>query len=254
MAKISPISPEVKAFIEAADEGMIKKLRLAVQPPGKRGSWLKHLSDSRLVEVFFRLSNGASPYGVAAMAQTDWGVEPKSEVKSLSRAVYKFRDKTVGDIQIAKMSVPAKDKGQVEEMSKRARKITENTHTIEYLAKAVVYQFERVETLVAREKTSIPFKFTDKAMSTLTDMVDKLTRLQIELGLLDSRPNEWNLNVQHKFAGMMQHTIGKDSEKVTAAIGKFVELLDKKALTMKIDPETGSYALKKKEDDKDGEE
>jgi hypothetical protein len=181
------------------------------------------------------------------MAQTDWGIGRDSEVKSLTRAIYNFREKTVGDMQIAKMIVPEKEQEHIEELSKRAKAVTERTHTLEYLAKAVVYQFERVQTLVQREKTSIPFKFTDKAMSTLTDMVDKLTRLQIELGLLDSRPNEWNVNVQHKFAGMMKHTIGKDSEKVTAAIGKFVELLDQKSLTMKIDPETGSYALKKQE-------
>jgi len=96
--------------------------------------------------------------------------------------------------------------------------------------------------LVKREKTSLPFKFTDKTVKTLGELINMYIKFQIELGLIDSVPTETNLNVRHQFEGIMQNTLEHGGQNMMKATSKFMELAERHSLTLEMDDE-GNYSV-----------
>lgn len=236
---------DLKGLVEVTSNRTIKMLREAVRPPGRKGTWLRFLSNDRLVEVWHRLRMGNPAHHIAAIAQKDWGIKKDSKIESLSRAIRAFRDKTVGEI-LADGFDTEERKEMSRQQLERGKRINIKLDGMEELAWLISVQRERLEILLEKEKATIPFKFTDTTVKTLGEQIAKFIEFQIELGLLDAKPPELNLNLRHKFAGLMQHTIQPGGAAVLSATGRFLELLDDNSLTMKLAAD-GSYELQEDE-------
>ena len=230
-----------------------------MQPPGKKGSWLKHLSDGRLVEVYYHLEQGAAAYSIAKKAQDEWGIMTSSQTGSLARSVRAFRDKAVPELKkiqadLSKKTREAKHPPAVTsevkgKLQKRINKALGDVDVLEVKTWAVVAQQARVMLLIEKEDmTGVPFKFTDNSMKVLNELTNDLLDWQVKLGLRDCVPNEFNVKMKHQFAGVMAETVSHDKDKVVKATERFIELIDEKSLTLQRG-DNGTFAYSPKRDD-----
>lgn len=238
--------------VELTGESLLKKMREIVKPPGKKGVWLQEANDRQLAEVYHRLRLKQPAYRIAKLCKEEWHLGDKnSSPKSMSRVIRMFRDKMFSDVQLELMAAKNDNvrKEQARELSKKAKKIDRSFDALGRLGWVIQRQTERLEILLEREKNALPFKFTDRTIEVLTKQLETYIKLQMELGVLDSKPSEVNLNVKHRFDGLMSNTVSGGSGVVDAA-NRFLELAEKKALTLKLDKD-GRYALDKPEEDDD---
>jgi len=230
--------------MQLAPKSLVRRLREIVRPPGKRGSWMMLLDDQQLLEVYYRLKRGQSANYVCRICQEDWGLKRGSSLKVLNKAMLKFRREALGDIELTKIAARGKrDREEAESITKRTEKLKKKVDGLEKLAWAIQVQAERLETLVEREKKAIPFKFTDKTVKTLGELLDTYLKYQIELGVLDAKPSEFNLNIKHKFEGIVQNALENSPHRFIDGMHKFLELAESKALTLVPDSE-GTYRPK----------
>jgi len=232
---------DVAGKVEVTAQQTINKLREAVQPKGKKGLWLRHLSDRRLSEVYHRLRMGQSSHHIAKMAKMEWGVMKDSDIKSLSRGVRQFRDKVVGDLKAEGYKTPER-KEVAESVRRRGKYLTEKLDGLSRLRWLIDTQTERVALLVEKEKTSLPFRFTGKEVKYLGELLEMYVRFQIDLGLLDAKPAEFNLTVKHRFDGLLQNSLRGGGVSMIEATNKFLEMAEEKALTFKL-TDDGAYAM-----------
>ncbi len=232
---------ELQSRVGTSSEELINSLRKIVRPPGQRPSWMNSLNNRQLLEVYHRLQMGQSMLRVVKIAQKEWRIMPSSRSTSLCRAVAMFRDKAVGEI---KKLAAAPDKGAREvsdRLAVRAAKIVDKVDALGTLGWLITVQVERIEMLHDREKaTKLPFKQTDIVAKVLGELLGQYVSLQVQLGLVRSVPAELNLEVKHKFEGMLQG-LGEDGARVADAIGRFLEFADANAVQMRFDQNTQTY-------------
>ena len=238
---------DLKKLVEVTNPTLLKKLRTAVAPPGKKGSWLKFLNDAQLLEVFYRLQQGQPAHGLVLMAQKEWRIKPNSQTNSLARSLRKFRKDVVGEIMDADLNTEAK-KEEAKALTKRGRKVSEQIDALELQAQALTLWWERIQLIYTKEKKDNSFfKFADASLKGFTEACEKFVTQQMKLGLLESQPRRVQLDVSHNFQGLMAHTIREDKPKVLAAANRFMELAQENALTFEIG-EDGNYHFLNDED------
>ena len=228
--------------VEVTGAALVKHLRGIVQPPGKRGSWLRHLNDRQLAEVYHRLKLGQPVYKICKICKEEWNLMPKTEIRSLTRAMTKFRDKAIGEIQTLQ------DSKEKKVLSKKARRIKKSLDALGSLRWMVDIQAERYALAVEKEKQvgGIQLKETNRTYKELREAVGLLVDAEIRLGVLDSKPAELNVAVKHTFDGVLQHTVGQDGTAMVSATQKFLEDAESMCLTMVLDDD-GSFKLKDEE-------
>jgi hypothetical protein len=227
--------------IEVTGQQIIKRLRDIVQPPGKKGLWLRLLSDRQLAEVYHRLKRGQTAYHVSKICQDDWRIQRDSSIQSLSRGMLRFRDAILGDIQ--KDAVKSEEgKKEFAARKKRGSAIVNKLDGLGRLRWLIERQTDRIQALLDREQSAIPFQMTDKSIKVLGELIEQYLRLQMELGLIDSKPEEFNLNIEHKFKAIltgMQFT--DDGHRLAIAANKFLEMASEASIIM--EPEAdGTYS------------
>lgn len=242
--------PEMPRDIETATQvtgaHLLRSMRDAVAPAGKKGTWLRMLSDKQLAEVYHRLRLGQPAYKIAQIAQREWGVKRRANVKSLARAVRKFKEDTLGLLQVEKTAPSEGRKEMGRKMEAKALKIVEKVDGLGRLGWLIERQTERIELLLEREKNALPFQMTNKEIGTLTDMIEKYVQLQIKLGVIDAKPSEINLNIKHKFDALMSGTV-QGGTAVLETADKWLQKCEENALTLRLTD--GRYELVKEEAD-----
>jgi hypothetical protein len=233
----------IKDLVEAAGPRTIKKLRDAVQPPGKKGTWLRFCDNNQLAEIYFRLKKGTPGLQIVKTAQKQWKIKPKSSPKSLLRGVIKFKNDVVGEIERGDPTWDKESKALTDSLMKRGKKISEKLDGLEELAWLIQTQKDRLQAVIEREhKISVPFAFTDKTVETLNKLIDSFLSWQVKLGLIDETPSEVHLKWQNSFSGLMEHTVKSDGQKLANMTNRVIKALDQKALTF-IKDEEGRYKL-----------
>lgn len=243
--------PNVKAEVEVTGASVIKKLREIVQPPGKKGLWLRHLSDQKLAEVYHRVRMGQSAHHITKIAQKDWGVMKNSTPKSLARAMVTFRDKVLGEIKVDAIKSP-EGKKEYGARKKRAKRITDKLDGMGRLRWLIEVQTDRLEQLIERESKSLPFKTTDKTVEILGGLIDKYIQYMMDLGLVDSKPPELNVNISHKFSQLIG-VLPDDGARLISAANRFLDMATKEAILMEPDS-TGVFAPEANANEEEEEE
>jgi hypothetical protein len=242
---MSDIPKDLQSSAELTSAVVIQKLRAVCCPPGKKGTWLRLLNDRQLAEVYHRLKLGQPSYRIARIAQEEWGIRKKAEVKSLARAVRKFKEEALGLIHVEK-TAPSEDRKELgRKLEGKALTLTKKVDGLGRLGWLIERQTERVLLLMDREKNALPFKFTGDEIETLSDMIEKYVKLQVTLGIVDTPPPEINLNVKHRFDGLLQHTVQGGTAVIEAA-DRWLQKCEESALTLRRS-EDGRYELVKGE-------
>lgn len=233
--------------IVSSPPSLTKALREAVKRPGRKGTWLQHLSDNQLLEVYWRLKNGQAAQAITKIAQVDWGIQRKSSPKSLARSVLDFRDRVLGDIEISDMRTN-EGASQAKALVKKAKFVAEKVDGIKRMEWLIEVQSERVMMLFEREKQSLPFKHTDHTVEVLCKMIYQYETLKMQLGIQPTIPQEYNVHVTHTWNKVVSG-IGDESVKSADALTRFLQWADKNAVTMKLDHESGTYIPVGKQED-----
>ena len=222
---------ETESLSEVAGPDLIRRLRVIVQPPGKKGSWLRDLSDRRLTEIYFRLKRGEPVHKIAKIAQIDWGLMRKSNTKSICRALRDLRDKVIDDITKAAAAHQIKDNEKTN-LSKMAEKIIKKIDGLGMQRWLIAVQQERIADLRQLEEESGEFyKMTGKEIARLSDMITQYFDTAFRLGVINEKPSETNLNVKIGFDRVMA-SLPDDGTRLLTMTSRFLELADKESITL----------------------
>ncbi len=216
--------------VQGTAKGTLKKLREAAG----QGNWVSRLSDKNLSEVFHRFRMGQSARHIARVAKETWGVMPNSSIGSLSRALNRFKKKALGDLDIHQ----AANDDEKEELKKLLAMEKKRSNKLDFMDRIrwlVTVQTERVNSMLMREREAkypVYKKDGDSMVSTLGDLLQMGLKLEMDLGIRDQRPSEFNLLVKHRFDGVMQGTLQDGGHSVIAAADKFLALAEENSLTL----------------------
>lgn len=246
MAQADSVPPrDFVGKAEVTGASLIAKFRMYVQPPGRRGSWLRYLSDKRLAELYHRLRHGQSPVVLSKVAQENWNVMKLSDPKSLARAIRDFRDRFVSKADLVEVSQPPskEKKDAVLVLGKRGQRIADKLDDLGVLRWAILEHAERYAELRTKEgKLGMPLKMTNPAFKELVYGIDRYVRLQMDLGLRDSKPSEFNINLKHKFDGLLGNLLTGDGTPMLDATATFIDKLEEEVLSLELNAD-GSYQI-----------
>lgn len=232
----------IDEMVSLSGESLVKQLREVVSPPGKKGNWLKHLSDKRLLEVYHRLRIGQSSSHIAKVVQIEWGIQKLSPVKSLARAITLLRKKVIGEIFQGEDRKNKERKKLSSLAGKRGNKLSEQLDAMAIKIELIHLQYDRVKDLRTKEKASMPFKFTGREVVALDNMLSEFLNMEIKLGLRDSKPSEYNVLMKYQFDGLIGR-FQDGGQKMLDVSQKFLEAAEKEALTLEVD-DNGVATLK----------
>ena len=222
---------DLKSQVELTSAVILRKLRNIVSPPGKKGTWMRYLSDLQLAEVYHRLRMRQSPNHICRIAKEDWGVQPKSEIKSMARAVRSLRDVMIGELQADEGRRTEEKKKEVARLTAKGKRITVRLDGMKRLAWLINIETDRAKMLYTKEKASMPFRHTEKTIEMLGGLIETYMRLQIDLGLVESKPQPFQVSVMNQFnavIGDMKST----GAPIVEATNYFLELLNKNSVPM----------------------
>lgn len=231
---------DLKSLIDLTPKGKIQQLRDIVQPRGKKGTWLRFLNDNRLCEVYYRLKSGQPAYKIARIAQERWGIKREAKTESMSRAVRAFKDKALADLDSGKYHSTEKKKG-----SKRARQFLKNLNKkidgMVYMAELIQIQMERVKAFYSGE-SEMPIGQAEESVKVLFNGIEKYVKLQIQLGVLDSKPDELKVLLHHQFGGVLEHVIKDRGDTMEQFATKLLENLEASSIPL-VQGKNGEYHL-----------
>jgi len=227
---------DIKGLVEVTTEAsLIRKLRGIVEPEGKRGSWMRFMSDKQLLEVYHRLKLNHGIGHIVRIVQKEWKICPESAPQNLRKAVKKFRDKTVGLIRAYERSSTTTERKEfAAKEEKRATEIMKKIDGMEELAWLIQVQKWRIKQIVRIEKENKEFaKLADQAIAQQRENINAwMTHAEV-LGLIDRKPNKWNFELKAQFDGILDTVVRDDGNKLIQAANRFLEMAKEKAITMK---------------------
>jgi len=226
-----------KDLVQTTGKSTLTRLRNAAHPPGKRGLWLKDLSDKHLAEIYHRLLRGQPVNRLATIAQKEWGMLVNSKLEVLCRGIRVFRGRIIGSL-VAKATDTVKKQIIKKDLFERASKIATQVDGMELLAWTISEEAERLSMWRRLEDVeNSPISATEDTISELGKLLEKYINLQIKLGVLDSKPSEFNLNLKHTFDGIMRNTIKNNEISMVNAANKFAQLAEESAISLEQDKE-----------------
>lgn len=215
----------IKEATEGAGLEVIQMLRSIVAPEGKKGNWMKHLSDKQLVEIYQRLRLGQKPRTIVRkVVQDQWGIQTKTTTDSLARAVKRLRELALPELQKhGQKHDPESDPEEAKMLTQRGKRIVEKLDALGTLRWMVEEQLDRIQMLRGTEKkTKFALQETNKIMSQVRETLHTILDTEMKLGLVDVKPSEHNLNISASFDGMMDHVVSGDGAVLLSAIGKLM--------------------------------
>lgn len=234
-----------KDQVEVANEALLKKLRVIVQPPGKKGSWLRLLNDKQLLEVYYRLKMRQTTYLIVQVAQNEWNVMRGSPNRSLGRAVQDFKKKALSEIDLAVSAQPKKEQaGLMLNLRRRGVRTVKSLDGMGVLRWAILVQMDRVAMNYEREQQlKIPLKNAGPEIDILGRLADKYLLHGETLGLLETQPTEFNLTVKHSFDQMMKKLPPGGAGAMVEATKRFLHQAKEKAKPISLKRnENGTYS------------
>lgn len=229
MVEQLPKSP--KELAKLAGKSLIKKLREVVQPPGKKGTWMRYLTDEQLAEVYYRLRAGQRPATISRIAQDEWHLMKQSARGDLSRIVIRFRNKVLNDVDVA-LAKGQVEKEEIKALVKKAKHILDKLDTLGRYRWVIDVQTKRIAASVKREQErdeEVPQ--TDQSIRILGELLKELIKLEIELGLKDSVPNEVLRGMKQAFDEVVKK-IPDGGMRMGAAALQFLEMAEKDTVVM----------------------
>jgi hypothetical protein len=239
---ITMTNPEIFEAARKIPQETIAYLRESVPPKSTFKSWMCFLDDYQLGDVFLRLQRGDTHRDIITYCKIDFGIRSTLRIKDMLPDLVTFKSKIFG------MKSIIEDKNVLEAYPEKTTIITK---TIEGLAKKlngmdklawlIEEQSKRVSRLLTMEAKGLPLAITNDTIQILGKLLDKYVGRQIETGMLKAEPVKLDISIRDKFSSVVGH-FSDDGTKVVEMTHKFLELAEKRAITMAVDQD-GSYRI-----------
>lgn len=223
-------------------KNVIARLRESTNPINTKHTLLiRALSDNHLTEIYHRLMRGQDPSHIAKVIQEKWKLLVTVEYKVVCDDIKKFKDRVIGDL-VPQKTDTAITSSTKKDLYTRASSISKKVDGMELMAWTIGEQAKRLEMWREKEDTArVPFKSTEVTVRELGSLLEKYVRLQMDLGVLDSKPSEYNLKIKYTFDGLMQHVV-KNENTIIDTANQFAKLIESSSQILEQDAD-GVYKV-----------
>lgn len=212
----------------------IKGLRKIAQRVARNASKtctnpLNTLIDSQLVELYLRFEKGQEVDRVRKVIQLDWKLLKNVGICTLRRNLKNFREDA---LTLKQKAIVAATPVQKEKIEKDVKRIVEELDGLGSLRWLIEQQMERMSMCREREKmTKLPFTLTNTVVRDLGDLLEKYLKLEIDLGLIDSKGSKVDLLIKEKFINILDNTLQNSGKNLLGATNEFLIEAEKEAIT-----------------------
>ena len=237
----------VQNWSETISNRKMTDIRAAACPPGQAALWLhKHLDDNQLAELYFRVFERNEPFDeVARIARDAWGVKPNWEIRDFRKGLEKWKAALTTTFKdyIDTAETP-KEVAQAKNKLDTSKKLYKDLDVLEKLAYAIEVNSSRLEMAHSRElMAKIPLRITDEVTRTLSELCRNYTYVAAQTGVVDGSVSEFNINFKAKADFVLDKYVGNDANKMIRAATEFIQGIEKKCITLNLDPDTQEYKL-----------
>lgn len=210
---------------------------------GKQKTWISELSDAQLLEVFHRLQNGETSKSVARHAQQVWNVNPTSSIHAISQGILKFQKRCH---HLLDAPAPCLQKENESAEPPGADYDPEDSlASLDFIAQSMR---ERIIGMIEKEKqTGVKHPYLSRelqALATLQKVILKQRAYELtnDDPLKERRWTQRQKGIEEKFGALMKNITQDDGDKISRALGRFLELAEQHAVTLQVGPD-GTYVL-----------
>lgn len=216
---------------------IIEQLKKNASVRGKQKTWVSELSDDQIYELFLRLRKDEAAKSIARYIQKAWKVNPGSSAHSISQGVLKYKKR------IAHLLL--------DPPSEKTLDVTPNDENdayldhIEGMERIARLQLNRIRQMVAEEEeTGIKQTSMSRDIHALTALIKAITKAKewemvhggadpVKLRRIEKKKQRINSG----FGALMQ-SVGEDGmDRMTKAMGIFLELAEEHAVPAEIGPD-----------------
>jgi hypothetical protein len=203
------------------------------------------LDDRQLVHVFLLLQAGNTNSEVINFVQSKFGMGKKLNTADLLPELVKFRTEALNDTSLIKIEAQAGNEA-AQQLDEKMSKLSSELDGMSRFGWLIDLQTKRVLRLHERELKTLPMSITIDNVKLLGGMLKEYIEKQIDLGLVSSVTPRLQVKLDGDFKGLLG-MLSNDGESMIQATHAFLDLAEKRALTMKVD-ENGSYKIAKGEE------
>lgn len=228
--------------IRLATDALVTKLRASVPSETKKGSWMKFLDDRQLTHVYLLLKKGNTNSEVIHFARKEFGVGNKLGVPEMLPELVKFRTEALNDTNLIQIEAQAGNE-VAQQLEDKMNKLSSELDGLGRFGWLIDLQTKRVLRLHERELKTLPMSITTDNVKLLGGMLKEYIDKQIELGIISSNVPKIKLEVDGNFKNLLE-ALSDDGERMIQATHRFLDLAEKKALTMSVSDD-GTYKIEK---------
>jgi hypothetical protein len=157
----------------------------------------------------------------------------------------KFRTEALNDTNLIQIEAQAGNE-VAQQLEDKMNKLSSELDGLGRFGWLIDLQTKRVLRLHERELKTLPMSITTDNVKLLGGMLKEYIEKQIDLGLVSSVTPRLQVKLDGDFKGLLG-MLSNDGESMIQATHAFLDLAEKRALTMKVD-ENGSYKIAKGEE------
>ena len=232
-------------FVSTIGNDKLEEIKAAARPPGKAPLWIgRYCDDEQMAEIYYRLIIRAdSPAEIVRVVRDLWGIQTHWNIDVFLSGLRVFKKRMSNEVSRFKDEAKKhKRTKEVKEVTKRLNQLTAKVDALGHLGYAIELQMKRL--MMGHEievKGHMPMKFVDTMQTTLNEMLKNYVQLAIKTGILDSVPNEININLQARSNLVLEKYIGNDGNRMLRAADNFLKAIEAKCVALEQDPQTGEY-------------
>lgn len=223
---------------------VLSLLREAAKKPPSRGQIkqafnpLNNLSDTQLVEVYFRLEKGQEIDRIRKVIQLDWNIAKELHVTTMRGYLKRFREYVLTPVQKAIAETPPSGKSVLTNNVKHVLEELDGLGTLRWL---IQEQVTRLQMYRNRENMAkLPISGTNTVVKDLGELLERYLKLEMELGLLDTKESKINLVIKEKFVNIMDNALKNSGQNLVMATHKFLESAEEESVYLE-EGEDGTY-------------
>lgn len=228
--------------------GLVMQLRRFASVRGKEKTWIAVLDDQRLLEIFMRLRSGEAAESIARTVKEVWKINSSSTIHSIAAGVRKFQQR-VSHLLLS----PLQERSDLSvDVPTRS---SENESSIESLEQLAGILEARIRNILTNEgKTQIYFPIAKEisALSSLKKTILKQKQFELTHAEKDPtlirRQQRSNDQFQRRF-DLLMGMLPDEGQRIIQCSKTLLERLEKRALDMEVNPETGRYRIIRREDE-----
>jgi len=227
---------------------LFQSIRDAVNTPYRgHKNILSSLNDRQLAEVYLKLKRGQEISAIAVSLKNDWGLYKSRALKDVEVYLSIFKKLVLSPIDQISID-PNASKREKKEITFKAQDIVESLDAMGSLRWLITEETERLKLWRDRERLlKLPIAGTEDTIKTLGKLLNDYIKLEVDLGLVESKQKSIRVNVQHNFESMIKNNLPEEGRNLLSATSSFLKSVEEEGITL-TQNEEGVYIPRRGDD------